>query len=74
MGYSLQGCVSGLAMQMGVVSSPQTSTPVKLHTVTSHTWDLNILGQQASRIECIPVCRIVMLCYWTSSSQHFEEL
>jgi len=38
-------CVSGLAIQMEVIVSPQASAPVKLHTVTSQTWDLNILSQ-----------------------------
>ena len=61
-------------MQMEVIPSPQTSAPVKLHTVTSQSWDLNILGQQESHIEYIPVCRILMLCCWASSSQHFEGL
>jgi len=59
---------------MEVIASPQTSAPVKLHTVTSQIWDLNILGQQESRTEYIPVCRIVMLCCWACSSQHFEGL
>jgi hypothetical protein len=53
-----------LAMQMEVIPSPQTSMPVKLHAVTSQTWDLNILGQQESCVEYIPVYRIVMLCCW----------
>ena len=61
-------------MQMEVIPSPQTSAPIKLLTITSQTWDLNILGQQESCIEYIPVCRIVMLCCWVSSSQHFEGL
>jgi len=61
-------------MQMEAIPSPQTSAPVKLHTVTSQIWDLNILGQQESRIEYIPVCRIVMLCCWEISTQHFEGL
>jgi len=43
-------------------------------TVTSQACDLNILGQQESHIEYIPVCRIVMLCFWASSSHHFEGL
>ena len=75
--YSLLGCddvQSGLAMQMEVIPSPQTSVPVKLHTVTSQTQDCNILGQQESLIEYIPVYRILMLCCWASSSQHFEGL
>jgi len=53
MGYSLLGCDgvwSGFAMQMEVIPSPQTSAPVKLHTFTSPTWDLNILSQQESCI------------------------
>jgi len=40
MGYSLLGCdgvQSELAMQREVIPSPQTSVPVKLHTVTSQT-------------------------------------
>ena len=55
-------------------SFPQTSAPFTIHTVTSQTWDLNILGQQESHIEYIPVCRNVMLHCWASSSQHFEGL
>jgi len=61
-------------MQMEVIPSPQTSAPVTLHSVTSQTWDLNILVQQESCIEYIPVCRIVMLCCWASSSWLFEGL
>jgi len=61
-------------MQMEVIPSSQTPAPIRLHTVTSKTWDLNILGQQESRIEYIPVCRIVMMCCWASSSHHFEGL
>ena len=61
-------------MQMEVILSPQASAPAKLHTITSQAWDLNILGQNESRIEYIPVCRIVMLCCWANSSQNFEGL
>jgi len=61
-------------MQMEVIPSPQTPVPVKLRTITSQIWDLNILAQQESHIEYIPVCRIVMLCCWEISSQHFEGL
>ncbi len=60
-------------MQMEVIPSRQTSVSLKLHTLTSQTWDLNILGQQEPHIEYIPVCRIVMLCFWVSS-QHFKGL
>jgi hypothetical protein len=61
-------------MQMEVIAAPRTSAHVELHTVTSQTWDLNIPGQQESRIEYIPFCSIVMLCSWAGSSQHFEGL
>ena len=47
---------SQLAMRMEVIPSPQTSAPVELHTVTSQTHDLNILGQQESRMEYSAVC------------------
>jgi len=56
-------------MQTEAIPSPQTSAPVKLHTVTSQRWDLNILSQQESCIEYIAVCRIVMLCCLASSSE-----
>ena len=72
--WGVMVCKSGLAMQMEVIPSPQTSATVKLHTVTSKTWDHNILDQQESCIEYIPVCRIVMLCCWANSSQNFEGL
>jgi len=49
-------------MQMEAIPSLETPMSVKLHTITSQTWDLNILSQQKSRIEYIPVRRIVMLC------------
>ena len=52
----------------------KTSASVNLHTVTSQTWDLNILGQQESCIEYIPVCGILMLWCWAWSSQHFKGL
>ena len=70
MSYSLlgsDGVQSGLAMQIEVIPSHQTFTPVKLHTVAFQTRDFNILGWQESRIEYIPVCRIMMLCCWVSS-------
>jgi hypothetical protein len=54
-------------MQMKVIPSSQTVAPVKLHTITFQTWNLNILSQQESCIEYISVCRIVML-------HHFEGL
>ena len=61
-------------MQMEVIPSRQTSAPVTLHTTTSQTWNLNILGQQESRIEYSTVCRMVLLCCWASSSRLFEGL
>jgi len=61
-------------MQLEAIPSPQTSVSVKLHTVTSQTWDLNILHQQESHVEYTPVLRTVMLCCWVSSSQHFKGL
>ena len=53
---------------------PRRHPRLSLHTITSQTWDLNILVQQESHIEYIPVCRIVMLCCWASSSRLFEGL
>ena len=47
-------------MQIDVIASPQTPVHVKLHTVTSQTWDLNILCQLESHIEYIPACRIIV--------------
>jgi len=35
---------------------------------------INILGQQESCIEYIPVCKIVMLRCWASSYHHFKGL
>ena len=60
-------------MQMEVIPSPQATAPINLHTITSQTWDLNILGYRESHIEYIPVYMIVMLCCWASSSQHFKD-
>jgi len=76
-GYSLLGCDDvrpQLAVQMEVICSPQISVPVKLHTVTTQTWALNIFGQQDSHVVYIPVCTTVMLCCWVSSSQRIEGL
>jgi len=61
MGYSLLGCdgvYSELAVQMEVIPSPRTSVPVKLRTITSQTWDLDILIQQKS---CLQDCDAVLL-------------